>query len=41
MRKNTILPYGCGAAVRLLVAVSDDDYIRRYYISAEMVLTTT
>lgn len=33
MRKNTILPCGCGAAVSLLVAGSDDDDIRCYYIS--------
>lgn len=33
MRKNTILPCGCGAAVGLLVAGSDDDDIRRYYVS--------
>lgn len=34
MRKNTILPCGCGAAVSLLVAGSDDDDIRCYYISS-------
>lgn len=27
MRKNTFLPCQCGAAVSLLVAVSDDDYM--------------
>lgn len=27
MRKNTLLPCQCGAAVSLLVAVSDDDYM--------------
>lgn len=32
MRKNTILPCGCGAAVSLLVAGSDDDDIRCYYV---------
>lgn len=33
MRKNTFLPCQCGAAVSLLVAVSDDDYMECYDIS--------